>query len=41
MAGIAGVDVLNATNGSLIQHIDTTSFGLNDLIGFIFLTNVD
>ena len=27
VAGIAGVDVLNATNGSLIQHIDTTSFG--------------
>ncbi|PPD01217.1 MAG: PEP-CTERM sorting domain-containing protein [Methylotenera sp.] len=27
VAGVAGVDVLNATNGSLIQHIDTTSFG--------------
>ena len=27
VAGIAGVDVLNARNGTLIQHIDTTSFG--------------
>jgi DNA-binding beta-propeller fold protein YncE len=27
VAGIAGVDVLNATNGSFIQHIDTTAFG--------------
>ncbi|HYN54503.1 MAG TPA: choice-of-anchor I family protein [Methylotenera sp.] len=27
VAGIAGVDVLNAANGSLIQHIDTTAFG--------------
>ena len=27
VAGIAGVDVLNANNGSLIQHIDTSSFG--------------
>lgn len=27
VAGVAGVDVLNAANGSLIQHIDTTSFG--------------
>jgi hypothetical protein len=27
VAGIAGVDVLNASNGSLIQHIDTSSFG--------------
>jgi len=27
VAGITGVDVLNAGNGSLIQHIDTTVFG--------------
>lgn len=27
VAGVAGVDVLNATNGSLIGHIDTTAFG--------------
>ena len=27
VAGILGVDVLNATNGSLVQHIDTSSFG--------------
>ncbi|KAF0162532.1 MAG: hypothetical protein FD157_3892 [Rhodocyclaceae bacterium] len=27
VAGVAGVDVLNAASGSLIQHIDTTSFG--------------
>lgn len=27
VAGVAGVDVLDATNGSLIQHIDTTMFG--------------
>ncbi|CAN4276129.1 PEP-CTERM protein-sorting domain [Methylophilaceae bacterium] len=27
VAGIVGVDVLNATNGSLVQHIDTRSFG--------------
>jgi DNA-binding beta-propeller fold protein YncE len=27
VAGVAGVDVLNAFNGSLIQHIDTSSFG--------------
>lgn len=27
VAGVAGVDVLNASNGSLIQHIDTSSFG--------------
>lgn len=27
VAGINGVDVLNAANGSLIQRIDTTSFG--------------
>ena len=27
VAGIAGVDVLDAVNGSLIQHIDTTAFG--------------
>lgn len=27
VAGVVGVDVLNATNGSLIQHIDTRSFG--------------
>ncbi|MDO9149899.1 MAG: choice-of-anchor I family protein [Methylotenera sp.] len=27
VAGVSGVDVLNASNGSLIQHIDTTSFG--------------
>lgn len=27
VAGLVGVDVLNATNGSLVQHIDTSSFG--------------
>ena len=27
VAGIVGVDVLNATNGLLVQHIDTTGFG--------------
>lgn len=27
VAGVVGVDVLNATNGSLVQHIDTRSFG--------------
>ncbi len=27
VAGIIGVDVLNATNGSLVQHINTSSFG--------------
>lgn len=27
VAGVAGVDVLNALNGSLVQHIDTTAFG--------------
>lgn len=27
VAGVAGVDVLNATNGSLLEHINTTSFG--------------
>jgi hypothetical protein len=27
VAGVAGVDVLNATNGSLLQHIDTRAFG--------------
>jgi len=27
VAGVAGVDVLNAASGSLIQHIDTTAFG--------------
>lgn len=27
VAGIVGVDVLNASNGSLIQHIDTSAFG--------------
>ncbi len=27
IAGVKGVDVLNATNGSLIQHIDTSGFG--------------
>lgn len=27
VAGVKGVDVLNALNGSLVQHIDTTSFG--------------
>lgn len=27
VAGVAGVDVLNATNGGLIQHIDTSAFG--------------
>jgi len=27
VAGVAGVDVLNAASGSLVQHIDTTGFG--------------
>ncbi|WP_026361694.1 choice-of-anchor I family protein [Methylotenera sp. 1P/1] len=27
VAGVVGVDVLNMSNGSLVQHIDTTSFG--------------
>jgi hypothetical protein len=27
VAGVVGVDVLNASNGSLVQHIDVTSFG--------------
>lgn len=27
VAGIVGVDVLNASNGSLVQHIDTSAFG--------------
>jgi DNA-binding beta-propeller fold protein YncE len=27
IAGVTGVDVLNALNGSLVQHIDTTAFG--------------
>lgn len=27
VAGVVGVDVLNATTGSLIQHIDVSSFG--------------
>lgn len=27
VAGVAGVDVLNAASGSFIQHIDTTAFG--------------
>lgn len=27
VAGVLGVDVLNATDGSLIQHINTTEFG--------------
>ena len=27
VAGVMGVDVLNATNGSLIQHISTSTFG--------------
>jgi len=27
VAGVAGVDVLNLSDGSLIQHINTTSFG--------------
>ena len=27
VAGVTGVDVLNATTGSLLQHIDTTSYG--------------
>lgn len=27
VAGVVGVDVLNAANGSLIQHIDTSGFG--------------
>jgi len=27
VVGMVGVDVLNAANGSLVQHIDTTSFG--------------
>ena len=28
LAGSAGVDVLDATNGSLVQHIDTSGWGL-------------
>ncbi|MDP2882121.1 MAG: choice-of-anchor I family protein [Azonexus sp.] len=28
VAGVAGIDILNASNGSLIQHIDTRSFGV-------------
>jgi len=27
VAGVVGVDVLNASNGVLVQHIDTTAFG--------------
>lgn len=27
VVGVVGMDVLNASNGSLIQHIDTTAFG--------------
>ena len=27
VAGLVGVDVLNATNGALVHHIDTSSFG--------------
>lgn len=27
IAGVAGVDVLNAATGSLVQHLDTTGFG--------------
>jgi PEP-CTERM motif len=27
VAGVVGVDVLNAANGSLVQHINTSSFG--------------
>lgn len=27
VAGVVGVDVLNASNGSLIQHIDTSAYG--------------
>lgn len=27
VAGVVGVDVLNATTGSLLQHIDTSAFG--------------
>ncbi|MDP2404393.1 MAG: choice-of-anchor I family protein [Methylotenera sp.] len=27
VAGVSGVDVLNASTGSLVQHIDTTAFG--------------
>lgn len=27
VAGVVGVDVLNASNGSLVQHIDTSAFG--------------
>jgi DNA-binding beta-propeller fold protein YncE len=27
VAGVAGVDVLNAASGNLVQHIDTTAFG--------------
>lgn len=48
VAGVAGVDVLNATNGSLIQHIDTTVFGsinsvaiYNGLAAFAIESKVD
>jgi DNA-binding beta-propeller fold protein YncE len=48
VAGVAGVDVLNASNGSLIQHIDTTAYGSinsvaihNGLAAFAIESTVD
>ncbi|MDP2031644.1 MAG: choice-of-anchor I family protein [Thiobacillus sp.] len=48
VAGITGVDVLNATTGSLVQHIDTTAFGSinsvaihNGLAAFAMESSVD
>jgi DNA-binding beta-propeller fold protein YncE len=48
VAGINGVDVLNATSGSLVQHIDTTAYGSinsvaihNGLAAFAIESTVD
>lgn len=48
VAGVTGVSVLNALNGSLVQHIDTTSFGsinsvaiYNGLAAMAFESSVD
>lgn len=48
VAGIKGVDVLNAASGSLIQHIDTTAFGSinsvaihNGLAAFAIESSID
>lgn len=48
VAGVSGVDVLNAATGSLVQHIDTTSFGSinsvsihNGLAAFAMESSVD